>query len=408
MTEPPTRAATDPLLARDSPFWDELTRAIDERSPASWEAPPDAESFRRMLKALDRYACYQQPAPPAIRVLRQGVDVPPQDYLRSTPAAFGGHVLHRVSERKLAAVVDGGATVVLNGVHHSVDPVRAFALLLAWKTGVRTQANAYLSAHRSTGFPRHCDGHDVLVVQLAGEKHWTLCKPVWEEPTGTIVPEIDYSRAIPHDSLTLRPGSLLYLPRGWIHEAESSNHGSVHVTFGLLPWTGVDYLHWLVEMLSRLNVEMRRALPPLRPPVHVGDPDPAREYCGQLRSLFGLALRNVTDDDFLRMHRSSQPSIGTARFVIRKRHATTCYRWNSVLVPRLERVTRTGVKYISVELRDKRALFREEASTFLESLIHAYTFTLADATAIHPECSHVDALYVIDTLLDCGLLCAAE
>ena len=36
------------------------------------------------------------------------------------------------------------------------------------------QANAYITPPQNQGFSHHYDVHDVFVLQLAGEKEWTI------------------------------------------------------------------------------------------------------------------------------------------------------------------------------------------------------------------------------------------
>ncbi len=87
----------------------------------------------------------------------------------------------------------------------------------------------------------HHDTHDVLVVQVAGEKRWTLYDPLLELP----LKHQRYSSALgehgpPTDDVVLRAGDTLYLPRGWLHEAETSQADSLHLTIGITPHTWVD------------------------------------------------------------------------------------------------------------------------------------------------------------------------
>ena len=85
------------------------------------------------------------------------------------------------------------------------------------------QANAYYTPRGSQGFAVHHDTHDVLVLQVAGEKRWLLYEPLLELP----LKHQRYSQALgehgePTDDLVLRAGDTLYLPRGWLHQAETS------------------------------------------------------------------------------------------------------------------------------------------------------------------------------------------
>ena len=66
-----------------------------------------------------------------------------------------------------------GSTVVLQGLHRLWPPLIEFADQLAADLGHPTQVNAYITPPSSRGFSPHYDVHDVFVLQVAGEKHWT-------------------------------------------------------------------------------------------------------------------------------------------------------------------------------------------------------------------------------------------
>jgi bifunctional lysine-specific demethylase and histidyl-hydroxylase NO66 len=103
------------------------------------------------------------------------------------------------------------------------------------------QVNAYYTPRGSQGFAVHHDTHDVLVLQVAGEKRWLLYEPLLELP----LKHQRYSAALgehgePTHDLVLRPGDTLYLPRGWLHQAETSASDSLHLTIGITAHTWLD------------------------------------------------------------------------------------------------------------------------------------------------------------------------
>ena len=67
----------------------------------------------------------------------------------------------------------------------------------------------------------------------------------------------DGDAGAPVHDLTLDPGDTLYLPRGWPHEAFTSDGESLHITVGLHPPTRLDALRAALEDCGD-DVEFRR------------------------------------------------------------------------------------------------------------------------------------------------------
>src|SRR5262249_18339686 len=61
---------------------------------------------------------------------------------------------------------------------------------------------------------------------------------------------------------TVRPGDLLYMPRGNIHEAFTSDSLSLHLTVGVKVFRRVDLLYRALEIVSSRDARFRASLPP--------------------------------------------------------------------------------------------------------------------------------------------------
>src|SRR5689334_5241024 len=59
---------------------------------------------------------------------------------------------------------------------------------------------------------------------------------------------------------TLQPGDLLYIPKGFVHDARSTDSLSGHVTLGLTQHTYADVLRLLVDKIDEAP-EFRDSLP---------------------------------------------------------------------------------------------------------------------------------------------------
>ena len=157
--------------------------------------------------------------------------------------------------RRIGDLVDGdglagqyadGATLVLQSVHRLHPPVARFCRELAAELGHATQCNAYITpGGEHQGFDYHHDTHDVFVLQVSGKKRWIVYEPVVRLPLSTqpqagahLVPE----GAEPLLDVELEAGDALYLPRGYVHAALTTDTSSVHLTVGVLSTTWYDVL----------------------------------------------------------------------------------------------------------------------------------------------------------------------
>jgi hypothetical protein len=106
----------------------------------------------------------------------------------------------------------------------------------------------------------HHDTHDVICLQISGEKRWLVYEPALELP----LKDQRYSKELggPGDAVedvTLTPGDTLYLPRGWLHEALTSDSDSLHVTIGVNLYTWIDAFKAAIEECGE-EVDFRRSV----------------------------------------------------------------------------------------------------------------------------------------------------
>ena len=108
--------------------------------------------------------------------------------------------------------------------------------------------NLYLSPPESQGFSIHFDPHDVLIVQLAGRKHWRLYARRFDNPVRPLAEPI-----APDDAgglqaeMALDPGDWLYLPSGVLHEAFTHDSQSLHLTLILEPLGWADVIRDVLD-----------------------------------------------------------------------------------------------------------------------------------------------------------------
>jgi hypothetical protein len=121
---------------------------------------------------------------------------------------------------------------------------------LQWWSREVVQVNTYLTTKDAAGFSLHWDDHDVVIVQLAGEKSWQVRGPSRPVPMYRDAE----SNAEPSEDIvwsgTMRAGDVMHIPRGYWHQATRTDRDegySLHVTFGFVKRTGVDWLTWVAD-----------------------------------------------------------------------------------------------------------------------------------------------------------------
>lgn len=122
--------------------------------------------------------------------------------------------------------------------------------------------NLYYTPASAQGFLPHFDTHDVFILQLHGWKRWRLFgSPV-------VLPLVDAKHPLsleeipsPQAEHRLDVGDLLYIPRGFVHEAETGDSSSIHLTIGVHTTQWVDLMHDLVNVAAAREVALREALP---------------------------------------------------------------------------------------------------------------------------------------------------
>ena len=100
--------------------------------------------------------------------------------------------------------------------------------------------------------PVRYDDHDLVVVQLLGSNRWYVSsKPSELNNTWKGIPEGPLELG-PHQTLDVRPGDLLYFPRGTLYSGESDGE-SLHLALGFTPLTVRDAVIAALDQLSDLD-----------------------------------------------------------------------------------------------------------------------------------------------------------
>lgn len=179
-------------------------------------------------------------------------------------------VLSRYEGSLFGAYLDG-ASIVLNHADLLSAPIARLCQDLQLSLP-HAYANSYLTPPLSQAVPCHADDRDVLVVQVYGSKQWKVYQytpvpyPYPHEQVGKNgleVPASVLEGPLAIDT-TLHPGDVLYMPRGFVHEAKTNaNEPSFHVTVALAThdWTLAGVLTAATNRFLSSRIEYRKALP---------------------------------------------------------------------------------------------------------------------------------------------------
>jgi bifunctional lysine-specific demethylase and histidyl-hydroxylase NO66 len=205
-------------------------------------------------RAVERILEHSQPRHPSIRIASAA-----QDGSIELPLSPNG----RINIDQLRKLYLKGNTLIINSIEDFDPNVAQLARTIEVDMGARVQVNAYLTPPSAQGFRAHYDTHDVLVAQIEGTKRWKVYGADAACPLNELVdgdPRRRLSAAAPHQ-LNLVSGDVLYIPRGWIHEAMTEKVASLHLTISIHPPLAKDLLQAALDAMVQKLPQLREALP---------------------------------------------------------------------------------------------------------------------------------------------------
>lgn len=199
---------------------------------------------------------------PHIRLHKEGL-VPEENYTEHH--SIVGVSAKRLNQQALGKYMQGGATLVLNRIDSKSEIIRQLCDEISEFSQSETIANGYVAFSGHGSFGNHWDTHDVMAVQLIGRKHWKVYKPTFELPISG-----QTSKKHKHDFVgepvfdgILEAGDLMYLPRGWWHNALPIGE-TFHVAIGMHNATVLNFLQWLCQGELKERIQLRQSIRPSR------------------------------------------------------------------------------------------------------------------------------------------------
>lgn len=141
---------------------------------------------------------------------------------------------------------DNKGSLVVDRIQNYSPKFSSFLSELKQELGTFLSANLYLTSPLLQTLEAHYDLHDVIVLQLYGSKKWTIA-PSDQLPSQHESHDLKHLLEEQGQSIELKQGDLLYLPRGFAHKAIAGSKGSCHIAIGVYV---IKYFHLLESMLE--------------------------------------------------------------------------------------------------------------------------------------------------------------
>ena len=219
-------------------------------------------SWRGINRLLDQTHIWTSQS---LKLVREGVAVPPEQYCTRATSRDGAQVMQPDSAL-VAQWVARGASVVMNDVDSLSPGLVSVSDALEGAGLGKAQANVYISWQSHKAFHSHFDTHDVWAVQVEGEKYWNIWEGRAEWPIAHPVfkglgqEHHDRAKGKLRGKVLVKTGDLLYLPRGWYHDALAEAPTSVHIAYGVHAPLGMDLMNMLLER-AIYDAAFRQPLP---------------------------------------------------------------------------------------------------------------------------------------------------
>ncbi|WP_298470553.1 cupin domain-containing protein [uncultured Erythrobacter sp.] len=188
-------------------------------------------------------------------------------------------------------------SIYVHSIDRMVQPIRELVRDMTATGYFAARVYAMYSPANAHSTPKHVDPTDVIAMQLHGSKDWLIdTQPkIANLMPGTSMIQSSDGDFIEPAEYSIAPGEAMFIPRGFLHHAKSSNEDSLHLVVALQPLTWMD----VMENIAKVWAEQQ---PELRASVLAADTD------GEIVSSFAAAAElfaNSSDAQFVQETASS-------------------------------------------------------------------------------------------------------
>ena len=203
----------------------------------------------------------------SMKIVLDGRALSPPEFCRPGLSREGQEIL-QPDTAAVSELLRRGATVVLDFIESLTPELASVAATIEIVTGGPVACNAYCSWNAHPGFGSHFDTMEVFALHISGTKTWRIYEG--RADNAAEIPGFNCASVPPQQreiakgrvaqEVTMKPGDLLYIPRGQYHDALATSDASLHVSFGVTEPMGQDLLAILMPTLVRESL-FRASIP---------------------------------------------------------------------------------------------------------------------------------------------------
>lgn len=267
----------------------------------------------------------------SMKMVLDGRQLAPPEFCRAGLSREGQETLQPDGKR-VSELLRKGATVVLDFIESLTPELASVAATLEVVIGGPVSCNAYCSWQAHPGFSSHFDTMDVFALHISGSKTWRLYEG--RTDNAAEIPGFNCASVPPQEreiakgrvlqELTMKPGDLLYVPRGQYHDALATSDASLHVSFGVTEPIGSDFMAIWMPVLARESL-FRASLP------HFDDADAHQAHLRKLAErLQAIVAEPATSAEMRAIQRQRAARHCLSRFALPARKDVAVFRVRSL------------------------------------------------------------------------------
>lgn len=195
------------------------------------------------LDTVDKILSRQDIFYPVVRIFENGKTILPKSF--TTKFHFGFEEFHGLIDvNKVYKYYLKGATINFRVLERFHRPLMYLCRGMESQLGSGADVSVFLTPkHSGHNLKPHYDAVDAFILQISGKKKWRIWKSSYELPSmkQDYTPyNVQCNKENLEGIYVLEEGDMLYIPRGFPHDAVTEDSHSLHATVGVTTVTWFD------------------------------------------------------------------------------------------------------------------------------------------------------------------------